>query len=178
MAKASLLTVGGDLFTVGKPGQIADLESSQIITKQNAQTGIIDFGVGVFWDTGDVDGSCRPQTGSGDFCLGISVAEPLMVASTDGLDTVNYAQWSNVPVLIDGTIYVQAAEATRAQDEVVAILAGGAGNTAVGALGGVQGGAVSSTRLLVPGAIWLDSVASGAIGRVRIKTVGNVRTTT
>jgi hypothetical protein len=75
-------------------------------------------------------------------------------------------------------VFVQAAEAVLAQDEVLALLTGGAGNTAVGALGSVHGGAVSSTRLLVPGAIWVDTTASGAIGRVRIKTVGNVRTTT
>jgi hypothetical protein len=178
MAQASLASAGGDQFTVGKPGQIADLENSQIITKQNSTATVIDFGVAAFWDTADADGSCRVQTGASDFCLGITVAEPLMVASSDGLDTVNYARYANVPILIDGTIYVQFAEATLAQDEVVAILGGGAGNTSPGALGGVHGGAVSTTRLLVPGAVILDTVASGGIGRVRIKTVGNVRTTT
>jgi hypothetical protein len=178
MAQATLTTAGGDLLTVGNPGQIADLESAQVVTKQNSQTGTIDFGVAVFWDTGDADGSCRPQNGASDFCLGISVREPLMVASTDGLTTVNYAKNANVPVMIDGTIFVQAAEAVRAGDEVIAILAGGAGNSSPGALGSIAGGATSSSRLLVPGAVWVDTVASGAIGRVRIKTVGNVRTTT
>jgi hypothetical protein len=173
-----LTTVGGDLFTVGNPGQVADLENMQIVTKQNSQAAAIDFGVAVFWDTGDADGSVRVQQGASDFCAGISVREPLMVASNDGLDTINYVRYANVPVMIDGTVFVQAAEAVLAQDEVLALLTGGAGNTAVGALGSVHGGAVSSTRLLVPGAIWVDTTASGAIGRVRIKTVGNVRTTT
>lgn len=178
MAQATLTTCGGDLFTVGKPGQIADLENAQIVTKQNSTATVIDFGVAAFWDTGDADGSCRVQTGASDFCLGITVAEPLMVASSDGLDTVNYARYANVPILIDGTIFVQAAEATRAQDEVLALASGGAGNTSPGALGAIVGGAISSTRLLVPGAVWLDTVTSGSIGRVRIKSVGLARTTT
>ena len=58
MAQATLTTVGGDQFTVGKPGQIADLENSQTITKQNSTATVIDFGVAAFWDTGDADGSC------------------------------------------------------------------------------------------------------------------------
>jgi hypothetical protein len=178
MAQATLSTVGGDQFTVGKPGQIADLESAQIITKINGQATAIDFGVAAVWDTGDGDGTCRVQNSGSDFILGITVAEPLFAASSDGLTTVNYVQYKSVPILIDGVIFVQAAEATLAQDEVISITGGGAGNTSAGALGSVHSGAVSSTRLLVPGAVWLDTTASGAIGRVRIKTVGNVRTTT
>lgn len=178
MPQATLLTTGGDLLIAGIPGQIADLESAQVRTRQNSQTGTIDFGVAVFWDTGDADGSCRPQNGASDFCVGISVREPLMVASTDGNTTVNYAKNANVPILEDGVIFVQAAEAVRAQDEVMALLSGGGGNSSAGALGSIAGGAASSSRLLVPGAVWLDTTASGGIGRVRIKTVGNVRTTT
>ena len=178
MAQATLTTVGGDQFTVGKPGQPADLQNSQIITRQNSTATVIDFGVAAFWDAGDADGSCRVQTGSTDQCLGLTVAEPLMVASSDGLDTVNYARYANVPIMIDGPLYVQVAENTRAEDEVVAILGGGAGNTSPGALGGIAGGAVSGTRLLVPGAKWLTTALSGGIGKVQIKTVGNVRATT
>jgi hypothetical protein len=178
MAQATLTTCGGDLLTVGKPGQIADLENAQIMTRQNSTATVLDFGVAAFWDTGDADGSCRVQTGSSDFFVGLTVAEPLMVASSDGLDTVNYGQYANVPLMIDGVMYVQVAETTRAQDEVVAILGGGSGNTSPGALGGVAGGAVSGTRLLVPGAVWMTTTTSGGIGKVRIKTVGNVRTTT
>lgn len=176
MAQATLTTCGGDLLTIGKPGQIADLENSKTITRQNSTATAIDFGVAAFWDTGDADGSCRVQTGASDFCLGITVAEPLMVAATDGFDTVNYAQYVNVPILIDGPVYVQVAENVRAQDEVIAILAGGSGNTSPGALGGIQGGALSSSRLLVPGAVWLTTTTSGNIGKLRISTVGNVRT--
>jgi hypothetical protein len=173
-----LTTCGGDTFTAGVPGQIADLESAQIITRINGQSGAIDFGVAAGWNTGDADGSCRAIT-TASFLLGITAREPLFAASADGLTTVNYTQYKSVPILIDGEIFVQAAEATLAQDEVIAITDGsGTGNTATGALGAIHSGALSSVRLLVPGAVWLDTVASGAIGRVRIKTVGNVRTTT
>lgn len=177
MPQATLTTCGGDLLTLGKPGQRADLENSTTVTRQNTLATVIDFGVAVFWDTGDVDGGCRVQTGANDFFLGLSVAEPLMAASTDGLDTVNYAQYANVPVMIDGALYVQTAEAVRAQDEVMGLLTGGAGNSSPGALGGLLGGAASSSRLILPGCVWLTTTVSGGIGKVRIKTVGAVRTT-
>lgn len=172
MAQATLTTCGGDLFTLGKPGQIADLQNCKTLTRQNSQATVIDFGVAAFWDTGDADGSCRVQNAAGDFFVGLTVAEPLMVASSDGLDTVNYARYANVPLLIDGAMYVQTAEAVVAQDEVLAIRGGGAGNTSPGALGGLTGGAVSATRLLVPGAVWLTTTVSGGIGKVQISTVG------
>ena len=176
MAQATLTTAGGDLFTVGKPGQIADLVGAQVLTRQNSLATALDFGVAAFWDTADADGSCRVQTGANDFFVGLTVAEPLMVASSDGLDTVNYTQFQNVPLLIDGTMYVQVAENVRAQDEVMAILAGGAGNSSPGALGGLQGGAASASRLILPGSVWLTTTASGGIGKVRVKTAGAART--
>ncbi|MES2339309.1 MAG: hypothetical protein V4537_14540 [Pseudomonadota bacterium] len=178
MAQATLTTCGGDTLTAGIPGQIADLESAQVITRQNSASAAIDFGVAATWATGDADHTCKPQSASTDFVLGITVREPLFAASADGLTTVNYVQYANVPILIDGVIFVQAAEAVRAQDEALSITGGGAGNTAAGALGSRNGGAASSTRLVVPGTTWLDTVASGGIGRVRIKTTGAPRTTT
>jgi len=178
MAQATLTTVGSDLLTAGMPGQIADLETAQVITRQNSQSTAIDFGVAAVWDTGDADNTCRVQNSSADFILGITVREPLFAASADGLTTVNYAQYKAVPILTDGRIFVQAAEATRAQDEVISITGGGAGNSSAGALGAIVGGATSSTRLLVPGSVWLTTTVSGGIGVVQIKTVGNVRTTT
>jgi hypothetical protein len=178
MAQATLTTVGSDVLTAGMPGQIADLESAQVITRQNGQAAAIDFGVAAVWDTGDADNTCRVQNSSSDFILGITVREPLFAATADGLTTVNYAQFKAVPILTDGRIFIQAAEAVRAQDEVISITGGGAGNSAAGALGSIKGGATSATRLLVPGAVWLTTTASGDIGEVQIKTVGNVRTTT
>lgn len=178
MGQATLATTGGALLTAGIPGQIADLESAQVITRINKASTAIDFGVAAVWDTADADDTCRVQNSSADFVLGITVRQPLFAASADGLTTVNYAQYKAVPILIDGVVFAQCAEATRAQDEVISITGGGAGNTAAGALGAIVGGATSSTRLLVPGAMWLDTLTSGAVGRVRIKTVGNVRTTT
>jgi hypothetical protein len=175
MAQATLTTVGGDLFTVGKPGQRADLQNSRIVTRQNGQVATLDFGVAAFWDTGDADGSCRVQNSATDLFVGLTVAEPLMVASSDGLDTVNYAQYANVPLLVEGPLYVQVAENVLAQDAVVAIRAGGGGNSAAGALGSQVTGATSATRLLVPGAVWLTTTLSGNIGKVLITTVGNAR---
>lgn len=178
MAQATLTTVGSDLLTAGVPGQIASLEDTTIVTRINGQSAAIDFGVAAVWDTADADGSCRVQNSSADFVLGITVREPLFAATADGLTTVTYAQYKSVPIMVQGAVFVKFAEAVRAGDEALSITGGGAGNSAAGALGSRNGGATSSTRLVVPGTMILDTAASGAIGRVRITTVGAARTTT
>jgi hypothetical protein len=175
---ATLATAGGRQFAAGNPGQIADQEEAQIATHINQNSAAIDFGVAVARDT-TVDAGCKPWSGDSDYFLGVSVRNPHAPAASDGY-TVNFAQYSEVPVLKDGVIFVQAAEAVRAGDQVLIITAGGAGNGTAGAFGGSKGGVAGSGRVAIPGmnGIWIDTVASGGIGRIRIKTTGTARTTT
>lgn len=171
-----LTTVGGDTFDIGFEGQVIDEESSQIDSFTNTGSLAMDFGVLAVRDTSDR--TCKQMAADADLQLGIVVRNPLRPASTDGNNTVTYKQYDSVPVLRDGVIVVRAAEAVRRGDQVLALTAGGAGNTSLGSFGGSKGGAAAGGRVDVPNAVWEDTVASGALGRIRIKTVGTRRTTT
>jgi hypothetical protein len=175
---ASLASAGGAQFTPGNAGQIADQDEAQVATHINQSSTAIDFGVAVARDT-TVDNGCKPWSGDSDYFLGVSVRNPIAPAATDGY-TVSFPQYATVPVLKDGVIYVQAAEAVRAGDQVLIITAGGSGNGTAGAFGGSKGGVAGSGRVAIPGmnGIWVDTVASGGIGRIRIKSTGTARTTT
>ena len=180
MSQATLSTTGGALLSEGIPGQIADVETAQIISRVNSQATAIDFGVAVFWAVADDPGTCRVQHASTDLFTGISVRHPTMTSSSDAdtLSTVNYAQNKPVPLLIDGAVFCQAAETVKARQQCYAIQGGGAGNSAAGALGSIEGGATSATRLAVLNAVWLDNVTSGGVGKVRVKSIGDYTTAT
>lgn len=181
MAIPTLSTAGGDQFDMGNPGQVADAEKTPIRSLVNMNATAIDFGVAVAVDVSTVDNGCRPWAADADKFAGISVRTgPFGTASTDGLNTVNYPTTSSVPLLRDGVIFVQAAEAVRADDQALILLAGGAGNGTAGAIGGSKGGLAGTGRVAFPGmdAVWLDATASGAIGRIQVKSNAGVRTTT
>ncbi len=171
-----LETVGGAQFNAGYPGQIADGEPVQIDSYTNSGSTALDFGIVAVRDTND--GTCKVMAADTDQILGIIVRHPTMTADSTG--AVKYAQYGSVPIMRDGVIFVKAAEAVRRGDQVLVLTAGGAGNTAAGALGGSKGGVAGSGRVAIPGmnAVWEDTVASGAVGRIRIKTTGTARTTT
>lgn len=180
MAQATLSTTGGALLSAGVAGQVADLEVAQIISRINLSSTAIDFGVAVYWSIGDDPEQCRPQAASGNLFVGISVRLPTMTSSSDAdtLSTVNYAQYKSVPICIDGTIFALAAETVKSHQQCYGLQTGGAGNSSAGALGSIEGGAASSSRLALLGTSWVDNVTTGTVGRMRIKTVGDVTTTT
>lgn len=180
MAQATLGTTGGALLSAGIAGQVADLETAQIISRINLSVTVIDFGVAVFWAIGDDPEQCRPQHASTDLFMGISVRLPTMTSSSDAdtLSTVNYAQYKSVPILIDGTIFALAAETVKSHQQAYGLQSGGGGNSSAGALGSIEGGATSSTRLALLGTKWIDGPTSGNTGRVVVKTVGDVTTST
>lgn len=177
---ATLATAGGTQFTAGNAGQIANQEPHQKHTRVNQSATAIDFGVAVGRST-TVAGGCQPWATDADYFVGISIRNPHAPAASDGF-TVNFPQYSLVPLLTDGDIFVQAAEAVREGDQVLIITAGGtgSGNATPGAFGGSEGGVAGSGRIVIPGmnAIWLDTVVAGGIGRIRIKTTGTARNTT
>ncbi len=181
MATPVLSTAGTDLLAAGYAGLIADSEEAQVDSFTNTGSTAIDFGVAVVRDT-TVDRGCKNIAADTDQVLGVSVRNPLFPASTDGVNTVKYAQYASVPVLRDGVIFVINGDSvtTRRGDQALILTAGGAGNASVGAIGGSAGGVAGSGRVAFPGmnAVWEDAVASAAVGRIRVKTTGTVRTTT
>jgi hypothetical protein len=173
----TLNSAGGDLFAAGYAGQVADAEPSQTDSFINSNATTIDFGIMVARDTTQAR-ACRPVAADGDELLGISVRNPIVETVDPTNPVLGYKQYDSVRVLRDGVIFVQAAEAVRAGDQALMLTAGGSGNAQAGAIGGSQGGVAGAGRIDIPGAIWEDTIPSGAIGRVRIKSVGTRRTTT
>lgn len=178
MSTPSLASAGGNLLAPGYPGQIADSEEAQVDSFTNTGSTSLDFGVACVRDT--ADRSCKVIAADTDQILGVTVRNPLFPAASDG--TVKYAQYKEVPVLRDGVIWVLNGDSTtsRRGDQALILTAGGAGNAAAGAIGCSAGGAAGSGRVAFPGmnAVWEDSVASGVVGRIRVKTTGTARTTT
>lgn len=177
MSKVDISVYNGRDFVAGVPGQIVDQKFHQVNSFVNEHANTIDFGVAVFRGTIG-NATCKPMTNTNDVPLGISVRNAERPASTDGNLTVNYASKDTVGVLSDGEIWVKAAEAVREGDQVLALTAGGAGNSSPGALGGSQGGVAGTDRVDIPNAVWMTTTASGAMGKVMIKGVGFRRTTT
>lgn len=178
MSTPTLASAGGRLFAGGQAGQIVDGVPAQQ-DSYALSSATLDFGIVAVLDTTSTGRVCKAMAADTDLILGIVVRNALIQpASTDGVNTVTYKQYDEVGVMYDGDIWCIAAEAVRAGDQALAITAGGSGNSNAGAIGGSKGGAAGSGRVDIPGAKWLDTTASGAVGRVRIKTAGVRKTTT
>jgi hypothetical protein len=170
MSAPSLATPGGFVKAAGFEGQIATLDHPVTISRKNESATAISFGRAV---ARGASGGCKPPGASGDIIIGISVRDTAaVVASTDGNNTTTIAQNGMVTVLKDGHIYAVAIEAVRDGDQVLALTSGG------GTLTGTQGGAASSTRLVVTGAVWQGAVGAGEIGIIRISGPSEAATTT
>jgi hypothetical protein len=164
------LTTYGTIQPVGFAGGVSEAGPNTIRSFMNEAATAIDFGFAVARGTATAAGvtdKCKAISADADVVIGISVREAgILTASTDGNNTINYARYQAVPVITDGVIFVTAAEAGIVEGTgAISITA------SAGAIGGVSGtgGAAGTGRVAIPGAIWLDTTASGAIGRVRIK---------
>lgn len=180
MALATLNSAGGPVLELGYPGQIADDQECSIMSRINESTtggtslatpGMMDFGIAV--GRGTNPGCCKFLAAS-ELPIGITVRNPVM--SPDGLNQMGYAPTTAVGIMYLGDIFCTAYETVTDGDEVLALTAQG------GKLGGITGGAASSTRLVVPGAQWVaeigqTTIAAGKIGRVRLTGTSNPRTT-
>lgn len=168
MATPTLATVGGVEFTAGYAGQLADSGPHIIETRVNEAATAIDFGVAVTRGVavGFSPGNCKVLNTNGQIPVGITVRNAAsQIASTDGLNTVNYPRYDDVPVLKEGTIWALPFEDVVEGDGVVAIPAQN------GKLGGTTAGAANGTsRMAVDGAVWLETktAASGLPARLRI----------
>lgn len=161
----TLATYGGLTQAVGFPGQLAEAGPHTIRSFINESATAIDFGRAVCRGTATAAGAtdlCKPVGVDGDIIIGISIRDAaLLTANSSG--EVTYAQRMAVPVMESGVVFVTAAEAVAEGTGALSLTAG------VGTIGGVSNGAAGAGRVVIPGAIWLDTTASGAIGRVRIK---------
>lgn len=167
MATPTLATYGGATQVAGFAGGIAETGPNVIRSFLNTSATAIDLGVAVGRGAATAAGAtdkCIPVTAGTEVIIGISVRNAgNLIASTDGVNTINYPQYAAVPVLTDGVVFVTTAEAVAEGDTVLFVVASNKfGSVATGALAG-------TTRVAVPGSIWLDTASSGGIARIRIK---------
>jgi hypothetical protein len=171
-----LSVTGGRLKDLGLAGSDADEGPQVIDSLYNEATtggidtlGTIDFGVGVA--QGALDNSCKPISGNGDICVGISTRLPLMSGSPPN-NIIGWRSQHMVGVKRRGTQYAIPCEDVRARDQVLAIVAQG------GQLAGTKGGVAGTGRLLAPGAVWLTTTSAGQVGIIEIeKRIDPVLTT-
>jgi len=168
MAIPSLATYGGTLLQPGYPGQIAEGGPTVIRTGINDQATAVDFGQIVVRSTATAFGATdkiKAYSAGADIPCGISVrnASPLIAPAAGGNNSVLYAQNTPVPFVTFGVVVCTAAENVTEGDAAVGVVA-----TPL-TVGGTTGGAGNgTTRTAFPNAIWLDTVTSGGVGRVRV----------
>lgn len=169
MATPSLATVGGQEFPVGYPGQLAFLPGGQpeIETRMNENATAIDFGAGVCRGTAVAPGTIgntRPAFNPG-VVIGFAVRALSEANTAVSAGTVNYPQYSPVPILKDGLMWVTAAaEGATEGDAAVIVVA------TPSTVGSATGGAANGTTRLATSAVWQQTVAGGAVGLIRVKS--------
>lgn len=142
---------------IGLPGQIANEELKNIISKIVETSGGINFGQPAARSaTNANENSCRLMA-SGAAFLGIAVLNRAVAADADDPD--NYAQYATAALLTQGTIFVTAGATVVPGDDVY-------WDSATGKYGTSSGG----TNVAIPGARFeSNAVADG----VAIISVGN-----
>jgi hypothetical protein len=176
MALATLATAGGREFEIAYAGMISAQFPARVLTGINSSATGIDFGVaiaatGAAAPAAGTDQQVKPWAADGDRYAGISVRNAI-VAPSSVAGVVSYAQYQNVPYLIEGCIWVQVAEAVREGDEGLIITAGGAGNATAGAFASSKGGVATTGRIVLLNSKYLDTVASGALARLLVQGLG------
>lgn len=161
MAKPDLSSYGGKLLDVGYPGQVADMQDTEIESRSLEGVGAsIDFGLAIA--RGTADDTCKVIAADGDLPIGITVRHPIRPADASG--DVKYNRYDSVPIMRRGNIFVTAFENTVRGDGAISVTAQG------GKIGSTTGGAAGAGRVAIPGAKWETSVAAAAVGIVRINS--------
>lgn len=182
MSLPTLATAGGREFDPAYAGMVVNQIPNRILTLINSSATGIDFGVAVAM-TGattpavGTDQQVKPWAADADRIGGISVRNAVVAPVSAGV--VNYPQYANVPVILEGAIWVLVAEQVREGDEGLIITAGGSGNATAGSFGSSQNGVAGSGRVRYLNSRYLDTVASGKLARLLVQGLGIVgRTTT
>lgn len=166
MATPTLATVGGLEFALAYPGQIVLLGSDpDIIHVTNENATAIDFGAPVARGVGEGAGhqNGKPVAGS-TVVMGYAVRALSEANTAVAAGTINYPQYSEVPVMKWGYLAVVAAENAVAGDAAVIVAAT---PTTVGTAG-AGGSAANGTTRLAGGATWQTTTAAGALGIIRV----------
>jgi hypothetical protein len=176
-------TTGGP--ALGYPGDLADASPHVIDTVQNESATAIDFGVPVC--PGTLAGSVKPVANDTDaaLCMGISMRDPTMVNASPSTNVLNYAQYRELGLMKVGRIFAIAAEDVRDGDQVLIITGASAAQAQATAFASSKGGAATSGRVALKGAIWRAhpigasaTITAGTVGVIEIINQNLGRTTT
>lgn len=171
MATPTLATVGGVELAAGYAGQLAEAAPpGGVVSAINESATALDFGQVCVRGAAVAAGrtqNVKPQTADGDLIAGVVGRDAgNLVASTDGVNTVNYPRYKALPLVKSGTIFCIPVENVTAGDSALVITAAAAASSKIG---GTTGGAAGAGRIAFPGnAKWETTTASGALGKLRL----------
>ena len=139
-------------FAAGFPGQVANGEEGNRISRIVEDSAGMAFGVAAFRGTGDNGVTATPSAGK---FMGIVIANHGIQPVPGGVAADIYPQYASAPLLNEGEVFVTAGHAVTAGEQVY-VTAGGVFTD------------VSTSNTSIPA--WFDdSVASGAIVRLRVR---------
>lgn len=157
---ATYQTTYGDRPAAGLPGQIANEELANIISRTVETSGGLNFGQPAARSaTASKENSCRLMASGATF-LGIAVLNRAVVANEDDPD--NYPQHGQAALMTQGTIYVTAGGTVAPGDDVT-------WNTSTGRFSTT---AADGTNLAIPDARF---ETNGGNGDIVIVSLGNRR---
>lgn len=143
----------------GQAGGIADDGRHDVVSATNP-TAATPFGAAVAY--GAVDGDCKLPSSSTDKILGVAILEQTKEQAL-GTGVVNYPAGSLISVLKRGRINVAVENAVVAGGPVYVRFAAGAGGALLGAF---RSDADTGSAVIVDGALFATSAASGGIAIV------------
>lgn len=138
-----------DVPNPGYAGMVANGETSNRISRTIQDAAGIGFGKAAFRSTGDHD--CTATPAAGDF-LGITIAHEV-VGQLAGQTADTFPQYSNVPIMTLGVIWVQAAVAVNDKEQAYATSGGAITN-------------VSTSNTILTG--WFFDTSTAAAGLAKL----------
>lgn len=143
-----------ETFAAGFPGQVANGETSNRLSRTVEDAAGIAFGKAAFRGTGDHGVTATPSATAGAF-MGITIADHGIMPLPGGAAADIYPQYSTAGLLESGVIWVLAGSNTT-DGAIVYVTSGGAFT------------ATSSGNTAIP-AVFDDTVSSGAVVRLRVR---------
>lgn len=138
-----------ETLPVGFPGMIANGETSNRISRTQEDATAIGFGKAVFRGAGDHGITATPSAA----LMGITIADPSVGATAAGAYADAFPQYSTVPILTQGVIWVAAGANTTDGAQVYVTPAGVFTPT-------------STDNQILAGWFFQDTVSSGALVRI------------
>ena len=151
---------------IGRNGQLGDDRPRTVETAIAKGAAGIGFGLAVIHTPGtDADGEAklgRGTSGADNVATNFSGITVRDGTVRSGATPSVFAAGDSMPVLVEGVVFVTADGAVRQGDDVTFKETGRLGTAAV-----------SAAIKKVPGAVWMDTAASGAVARVRLSSYRN-----